>query len=39
MIRKKDGGWGHLNIVTTKDKYPLPNMGDLSSRLDGCTIF
>jgi hypothetical protein len=45
MVRKKDGGWRpcgdfrRLNVITTDDKYPLPNMGDLSSRLDGCTIF
>jgi Reverse transcriptase (RNA-dependent DNA polymerase) len=24
---------------TSKDKYPLPNMADLSSRLEGCTVF
>jgi hypothetical protein len=28
-----------LNAATVEDKYPLPNMGDLSSRLDGCVIF
>jgi Reverse transcriptase (RNA-dependent DNA polymerase) len=45
MVRKKDGGWRpcgdfrRLNVQTTDNKYPLPNMGDLSSRLDGCTIF
>jgi cleavage and polyadenylation specificity factor subunit 1 len=45
MVRKKDGGWGpcgdfrRLNVLTTDDKYPLPNMGDLASRLDGCNIF
>jgi cleavage and polyadenylation specificity factor subunit 1 len=45
MVRKKDGGWQpcgdfrRLNVITTDDKYPLPNMGDLSSRLDVCTIF
>jgi RNase H-like domain found in reverse transcriptase/Reverse transcriptase (RNA-dependent DNA polymerase) len=43
MVRKKDGGWRpcgdfrRLNICTTDNKYPLTNMGDLSSRLDGCT--
>jgi hypothetical protein len=25
--------------VTTPDKYPLPNIQDLSNCLDGCTIF
>jgi hypothetical protein len=45
MVKKKDGTWRpcgdfrKLNLVTTEDKYPLPNMADLSSRLDGCTIF
>jgi Reverse transcriptase (RNA-dependent DNA polymerase)/RNase H-like domain found in reverse transcriptase len=45
MVRKKDGDWRpcgdfrRLNVQITDDKYPLPNMGDLSSRLDGCTIF
>jgi hypothetical protein len=45
MVRKKDGSWRpcgdfrRLNLITTEDRYPLPNMADLSSRLDGCTIF
>jgi hypothetical protein len=35
MVPKKDGSWllcsdyCHLNLVTTPDKYPLPNMQDL----------
>jgi hypothetical protein len=47
MVQKKDGGWRlgpcglyrRLNLVTKEDKYPLLNMGDLSSHLDGCVIF
>jgi hypothetical protein len=45
MVKKKDGGWQSygdyrlLNLVTKEDKYPLPNMGGLSSCLDGCMIF
>jgi hypothetical protein len=45
MVRKKDGGWRpcgdfrKLNTQTADDKYPLPNMGDLARRLDGCVIF
>jgi hypothetical protein len=45
MVRKKDGTWRpcgdfrRLNLITTEDRYPLPNMADLSSHLDGCTIF
>ncbi len=32
--------WRHrLNLVTTPDKYPLPNMQDLSNGLHGCTVF
>jgi hypothetical protein len=45
MVPKKDGSWRpcgddrRLNLVTTPDKYPLPNMQDLSSGLHGCTVF
>jgi hypothetical protein len=45
MVRKKDGGWRpcgdfrKLNTQTVDDKYPLPNMGDLAGRLDGCVVF
>ena len=45
MVPKKDGTWRpcgdfrRLNAATKDDKYPLPNMADLSARLDGCTIF
>jgi hypothetical protein len=45
MVKKKCGGWRpcgdfrRLNAATAEDKYPLPNMGDLSARLDGCKIF
>jgi hypothetical protein len=43
LVKKKDGSWRpcgdfrRLNIQTTEDKYPLPNMGDLAGRLDGCS--
>jgi hypothetical protein len=45
MVPKKDRSWqpcGNyrcLNLVTTPDKSPLPNMQDLSNRLHGCPIF
>jgi hypothetical protein len=45
MVKKKDGSWRpcgdfrRLNLVTQEDKYPLPNMADLASRLDGCRVF
>jgi hypothetical protein len=45
MVPKKDGSWWpcgdycRLNLVTTPDKYPLPNMQDLSNGLHCCTVF
>jgi hypothetical protein len=45
MVPKKDGSWRpcgdhrRLNLVTTPNKYPLPNMQDLSNSLHGCTVF
>ncbi len=42
---KPDGTWRpcgdyrRLNLATTPDTYPLPNIQDLSSRLHGCSIF
>jgi Reverse transcriptase (RNA-dependent DNA polymerase) len=45
MVCKNDGGWRLcgdfrlLNAQIADDKYPLPNMGDVAGRLDGCTIF
>jgi hypothetical protein len=45
MVQKKDGSWRpcgdfrRLNLITTEDRYPLPNMADLSARLEGCNIF
>ncbi len=45
MVPKKDGSWWpccdyhHLNLVTTPDKYPLPDMQDPFNGLHCCTIF
>ncbi len=45
MLPKKDGSWRpcgnyrRLNLVTTSDKDPLPNMQDLSNGLHGCIVF
>jgi hypothetical protein len=45
MVPKKDGSWWpcgdyrHLNLVTIPEKYPLPNMQDLSNGLHGCPVF
>jgi cleavage and polyadenylation specificity factor subunit 1 len=45
MVPKKDGfsrpcgDYRHLNLVTIPDKYPLPNMQNLSNGLHGCNVF
>ncbi len=44
-VLKKDGLWRpcddycQLSLQTVEDKYPLPNMADLATRLDGCRLF
>ena len=45
MVRKKDGSWRpygdyrRLNLATTPDQYPLPNMQDVAAKLHSCTMF
>jgi cleavage and polyadenylation specificity factor subunit 1 len=41
MVPKKTdlGNYPRLNLITTPDKYPLPNMQDVSNGLHGCTVF
>ena len=45
MVKKKDGSWRpcgdfrRLNLATKADKYPVPNLADFSSQLEGCSIF
>jgi hypothetical protein len=45
MVKKADGTWRpcgdfrRLNLVTETDRYPLPNMQDIISRTNGCTVF
>jgi hypothetical protein len=45
MVPKKDGSWRPcgdyrcLNLVTTQDKYPLPNMQNLYNGLHGFNVF
>jgi hypothetical protein len=45
MVRKAYGSWRpcgdyrQLNLATVADKYPVPNMQDLSARLHGRAIF
>jgi Reverse transcriptase (RNA-dependent DNA polymerase) len=33
------GGFRKLNLITKEDKYTCPNIGDLTARLAGCTVF
>jgi hypothetical protein len=45
MVPKNDGSWRpcgnyrRLNNITVPDRYPLPNMMDLSTNIEGRTIF
>ena len=45
MVKKSDGTWRpcgdyrKLNLVTTPDHYPLPNMQDITGSLHGAKIF
>ena len=45
MVPKKDGSWRPcgdypcLNLASTPDPYPLPNIGDLASNFHGCKVF
>ena len=45
MVKKKDGGWRpcgdyrRLNTITVPDRYPLPNIADFTSRINGSTVF
>jgi hypothetical protein len=45
MVPKTDESWHpcsdycRLNTITVLDRYPLPNMMDLSANMDSCTIF
>jgi hypothetical protein len=42
---KEDGGWRpcgdfrRLNLVTTPDSYPLPNIMDFAVKMAGCSVF
>jgi RNase H-like domain found in reverse transcriptase/Reverse transcriptase (RNA-dependent DNA polymerase)/Integrase core domain/Integrase zinc binding domain len=45
MVKKPDGTWRpcgdfrQLNLQTKPDRYPCPNIGDLTGRLAGCRVF
>ena len=42
IVRRSDSPWAYyrrLNTVTKPDRYPIPNMQDLTARLHGCTVF
>ena len=45
MVKKPDGSWRpcgdyrRLNLVTTPDSYPLPNMMDFQGKVAGCKYF
>ena len=45
MVPKLDGSWRPcgdyrlLNAKMTPDRYPVPNVHDLSACLNGCTVF
>nr|KYP41792.1 Transposon Ty3-G Gag-Pol polyprotein [Cajanus cajan] len=45
LVRKKDGGsrlcvdYRHLNKLTIKNKYPLPQIDDLMDQLRGASVF
>jgi Reverse transcriptase (RNA-dependent DNA polymerase) len=45
MVKKPDGSWRpcgdfrRLNLQTKPDRYSCPNIGDLTARLSGCTVF
>ena len=45
MVQKPDGSWRpcgdycRLKTQTVPDCYPLPNVADFTSRLNGCKIF
>jgi hypothetical protein len=45
MVAEKDRTWRlcgdyrRFNTITVPERYPLPNMMDLSTNMEGCTIF
>ena len=45
LFKKKDGSrrpcgdFRRLNLETSADKYPVPNMGDFTGQIEGCSVF
>jgi hypothetical protein len=45
MVPKKDGYWlqcgdyHHLITITVPNRYPLPNLMELSANMEACTVF
>ena len=45
LVKKKDGSWRpcgdfrRLNLITSADKYPVPNMADFAGQVEGCSVF
>ena len=45
LFKKKDGSrrpcgdFRRLNLETSADKYPVPNMGDFTRQIEGCSVF
>ena len=45
MVKKKDISWRpcgdfrRLNLAMKPGKFPVPNLGDFSGQLEGCTVF
>jgi hypothetical protein len=39
MVLKKDGTYCRLNAATVPDKYPVPNIQDMYSKLPRCSVF
>ena len=38
-VCKKEGGWRHCGDYQRLNRYPLPNIGDFTSRISGSTVF
>ncbi|CAM8951036.1 unnamed protein product [Rhodiola kirilowii] len=45
LMRKKDGSWHFcvdyraLNVITVRDRYPIPTVEELFDELNGAVVF